>query len=448
MKLIRLSVVLVVMATSLVTAQNTQNPWQIAVGLTMPSVTNDIVYPSTRSISADNFSSAIGLPQASLYRKIYGGLSIGGQLSLGKLTRDNPAEDWDFFSWHAAAKYGFMTDNKFSPYVKAGLYGTTSLRTGADSFSEGTDYSNFGTIGFDYALGENIGAYAEYSIGQIISGPEAGYSLLSVGVSLGFGDGDRDKDGVRDKKDTCPDVPGLKEFKGCPDTDGDGIPDNEDDCPEDAGPAENKGCPDTDGDGVLDKDDDCPEVAGLEELKGCPDADEDGVADKDDKCADVAGPVENEGCPWPDTDGDGVLDKDDACPEEAGSDENGCPQVKNEILQTLNEAGSTIYFAANSSRLMGGKVMDALEEVKAILEANPEGVVIIEGHASEDGSESYNLKLSENRANSVREKLIELGVDAARLEISAMGETSPVGDNTTREGRKESRRVIFKGKQR
>lgn len=392
MKLIRLSLVLAIMATSLVTAQNTQNPWQIAVGLTMPSVTNDIVYPSTRSISADDFSSAIGLPQASLYRKIYGGFSIGGQLSLGKLTRDNPAEDWDFFSWHAAAKYGFNADKKFSPYVKAGLYGTTSLRTGADSFSEGTDYSNFATVGFDYALGENLGAFAEYSLGKINTGPEAGYGLLSVGVSLGFGDGDRDKDGVRDKKDTCPDVPGLKEFKGCPDTDGDGIPDNEDDCPEEAGPAENKGCPDTDG--------------------------------------------------------DGVLDKDDACPEESGSDENGCPQVKNEILQTLNEAGSVIYFAANSARLMGGKVMDALGEVKAILDANPEGIVVIEGHASEDGSESFNLKLSENRANTVREKLIELGVDAARLEISAMGETAPVGDNSTKEGRKESRRVIFKGKQR
>ena len=92
--------------------------------------------------------------------------------------------------------------------------------------------------------------------------------------------------------------------------------------------------------------------------------------------------------------------------------------------------------------------MDALGEVKAILDANPEGIVVIEGHASEDGSESFNLKLSENRANTVREKLIELGVDAARLEISAMGETAPVGDNSTKEGRKESRRVIFKGKQR
>ena len=48
-------------------------------------------------------------------------------------------------------------------------------------------------------------------------------AVISAGLSYDFGVGDRDKDGVNDKKDKCPDVPGLKEFEGCPDTDEDGI---------------------------------------------------------------------------------------------------------------------------------------------------------------------------------------------------------------------------------
>ncbi len=72
-----------------------------------------------------------------------------------------------------------------------------------------------------------------------------------------------DKDGIYDNQDACPEVPGLKQFKGCPDTDGDGIVDASDACPDAAGSVAMNGCPDTDGDGVADKEDACPEVAGL-----------------------------------------------------------------------------------------------------------------------------------------------------------------------------------------
>ena len=108
---------------------------------------------------------------------------------------------------------------------------------------------------------------------------------------------DRDSDAVSDKRDTCPDTPGLWAFKGCPDTDGDGIKDENDECPTAAGPAELNGCPDTDGDGILDKNDQCPTVAGSQKLNGCPDRDNDGIADADDACPDVAGLPEFDGCP-------------------------------------------------------------------------------------------------------------------------------------------------------
>ena len=85
--------------------------------------------------------------------------------------------------------------------------------------------------------------------------------------------------------------------------------------------------------------------------------------------------------------------------------------------------------------------------MKTILNENPEGVVLIQGHASEDGSTEYNLELSRKRAESAKAKLIELGIDAARLEVEAFGEQQPIGDNTTTEGRVKSRRVEFKAKQ-
>lgn len=117
---------------------------------------------------------------------------------------------------------------------------------------------------------------------------------------------DKDQDGVKNRRDKCPEISGPVENKGCPwpDFDGDGVPDKEDQCKEVSGPIENNGCPfpDTDGDGIIDKDDACPTVAG---------------------------PAENNGCPWPDTDGDGILDKDDACPTVPGMPEyNGCPKPK------------------------------------------------------------------------------------------------------------------------
>ena len=95
---------------------------------------------------------------------------------------------------------------------------------------------------------------------------------------------------------------------------------------------------------------------------------------------------------------------------------------------------------------MGSKVMNALEEVKTILMSNPKGVVLIQGHASEDGGSTYNMTLSKSRAESVKSKLIELGIDSSRLEVEAYGETKPKGDNTTPVGRANSRRVEFTAK--
>lgn len=148
------------------------------------------------------------------------------------------------------------------------------------------------------------------------------------GLATFAGCPDTDSDGITDSTDDCPNVAGLASFNGCPDTDGDGIADKNDNCPEVAGAASTNGCPDADGDGIIDIEDQCPNVPGLRGMNGCPDSDNDGIADAEDKCPNEAGKLANGGCPITDTDGDGIADADDGCPDEAGSSATaGCPDT-------------------------------------------------------------------------------------------------------------------------
>ena len=135
---------------------------------------------------------------------------------------------------------------------------------------------------------------------------------------------------------------------------------------------------------------------------GCPDTDNDGIQDSEDNCPEEADPEDNQGCPWPDRDQDGVPDKDDNCPDEAANTDSGCPVVESTIIDALNEAGINILFPADGSELRGTKVLDVVAQVKTNLDENPRGIVLIQGHASEDGSVEYNQALSESRAESVK----------------------------------------------
>jgi OOP family OmpA-OmpF porin len=67
--------------------------------------------------------------------------------------------------------------------------------------------------------------------------------------------------------------------------------------------------------------------------------------------------------------------------------------------------------------------------------------VKITGHTDNVGTHEYNMKLSKRRAEAVREYLISIGVDASKMEVDGEGETQPVADNSTKEGRAKNRRV-------
>lgn len=150
------------------------------------------------------------------------------------------------------------------------------------------------------------------------------YSFAGATLNIRFSRRDEDEDGIPDKEDRCPKIPGSITAKGCPDRDGDGVEDSEDLCPDQNGVKILGGCPDTDQDGIADQDDLCPNGWGPECTGGCPDVDEDCISDNLDECPTQCGVAYAGGCP--DTDGDKIRDLEDWCPLLAGlSWKGGCP---------------------------------------------------------------------------------------------------------------------------
>ncbi len=330
-------------------------------------------------------------------------------------------------------------NKKFEFYGEAGL--------GLYLFDNTNNYTSNFNFGVDYKLNNTLSlsfkGATKTTLGEVSDKLDRGHIIYMLGLTV-RAKIDRDFDGVEDKKDVCPDIPGLKEFSGCPDLDGDGIPDNKDACPQFKGSESNNGCPDTDADGIIDRDDSCPKIAGSPEMNGCPDTDGDSVADNLDKCPNTSGDPSNNGCPWPDSDNDGVFDKDDACPNEAGvAENNGCPAEPTELIEFVNSSDATIVFKVDSSKInQNGN--NALDKLVALMAQYPKARIIIEGHASSDGSSSYNQKLSDKRSQSLMLYLTEAGVANSRIETVGYGEDKPIEDNATYQGRKANRRAVIK----
>jgi outer membrane protein OmpA-like peptidoglycan-associated protein len=428
-----------------INAQDRSNPWLVSVGFNAVGLQGDLIGSASLSES-DYKSMSFGVPSLSVFRSIYGGLSLGAQFSFNSLKSETNVSDAKFSTIEGALKYGFARDSKVSPFLKAG-FGRTSFGIGSDDgFNAATNATDtyFGGAGLSFKLGDKFDAFVESSYRSTQDAPEGNYFQHVFGVALKFGGVDTDGDGVYDKNDECPDVPGLEEFAGCPDSDGDGIADKIDACPDKAGTVEMNGCPDTDGDGISDIEDACPDQAGTVEMNGCPDSDKDGINDKDDTCPNEPGPIENNGCPWGDMDRDGVPDKDDACPSLGGSaSNNGCPEIPEDIISELLSESSMIQFMASSSVIKGEESKGVLNKIKTILESYPKSEIIVEGYASSDGSKAYNQKLSEARAASVKEALTALGAVGSRISTIGYGEDKPIGDNKRAAGRKINRRVQF-----
>jgi outer membrane protein OmpA-like peptidoglycan-associated protein len=249
------------------------------------------------------------------------------------------------------------------------------------------------------------------------------------------------------------------------DTDGDGCLDDVDKCPtepEDKDGFQDEDCcpdPDNDRDGILDTVDKCPNVPedsdGYQDEDGCPDPDNDrdGIPDTSDRCSnepeDRDGFEDGDGCPDNDNDKDRIADLTDQCPNQpedydGDSDTDGCPDKYKLVVVTKQkiELKQKVFFATAKTRILP-RSYPLLTEVAKVLKDRPEIYVRIEGHTDSRGSNSYNLRLSQGRANSVRTFLVQRGIDPVRMQAMGYGEDRPIASNRTRAGRAMNRRVEF-----
>ncbi len=438
-QLSRLLVVgLLVLASNSIQAQDEDNPWQIGFGV------NAVDFYPTGKVSSfgsqyfnanDHWNILPSVSYVGITRYVGDGISVGVRGSLNRIKKigDLAVDDLSYYGLDGTIKYNFIKNTTIDPFVEIGGGYTWVADIGAGTINGG--------IGANIWMNDNIGFTIQTQYKHSFEDYLLPHFQHMLGLSIKFGGSDTDGDGIYDKDDACPEVPGLEAFNGCPDSDGDGIEDSKDACPNEAGPKELNGCPDSDGDGIADKDDACPNEAGLAALAGCPDADGDGIADKDDQCPNEAGPAENNGCPWPDRDGDGVLDKDDLCPDLPGVVANkGCPELTEAVRKSLNDYAKTILFDTGKATIKE-RSEEVLKNIVAILEEYSYARFSIDGHTDSVGSDALNQKLSEERAYSVMNFLIENGIASNRLEATGYGEARPLADNGTASGRKTNRRV-------
>ena len=243
---------------------------------------------------------------------------------------------------------------------------------------------------------------------------------------------DRDRDGILDADDACPDVPGVRtddpKTNGCP--------------------------PDRDRDGIIDAEDACPDVPGVRtddpKTNGCPsDRDHDGIFDTEDACPDVpgvrTGDPKTNGCP-PDRDNDGIPDALDACPDEPGPanpdpKKNGCPLafVRDNQIQITEQVKFRFGLAVLDP--VSDTVLDAV--LKVMLKHPEIAKIRVEGHTDNKGTVELNKRLSSARAAAVVDWLVKHGIDRAHLSSQGFGFDRPIDTNDTDEGRANNRRVEF-----
>ncbi|MDR2273735.1 MAG: OmpA family protein [Sphingobacterium sp.] len=150
-----------------------------------------------------------------------------------------------------------------------------------------------------------------------------------------------------------------------------------------------------------------------------------------------------------DSDGDGVPDKFDKCPNTpAGTvvDGSGCP-IKFPEQVVTNSATTGAYYAPIQfefdSSVLKTESYGTLDKLaKEIRDAKSS--VTLNGYASSEGSEAYNVSLSKDRANAVKQYLVNAGVSASSINANGYGEANPIASNATEAGRVQNRRVEIK----
>ena len=430
-------------------AQDANNPWGLTIGAHAVDFTSAGNGVFDGFFDTEDYEITPPLSKLSVTRYLGGKFSADLSASIGEVNNKRmKLDDKLFVNAGLGLRYrilGTPTESYwFDPYLRVGAsylnYDYSDIKISKDMpYTMGTgetvneDFEGTkdhfmaqGGVGINFWINENFGinVASDYNFAPTETSNYTDFFQHTAGVIFKFGKQDRDKDGIIDSRDACPDVAGSPEFDGCPDSDGDGIPDNLDQCPKEAGPKENNGCP-------------------------WPDTDNDGLNDKIDQCPKEAGPRENNGCPWPDTDKDGFNDNVDKCPNEPGVAPDGCPkkveerEVVEQKVQNIN-VDFVVEFAINKAVIRSNsnaKLDKKASEIKELLAQYPELTLNIDGYTDNTGRAEYNQQLSERRAQSVVKALEQRGITTGVLTARGFGQDNPKCTNDTPEGRQCNRRV-------
>ena len=189
-----------------------------------------------------------GGPSVSISKLIYKGLYFGTEISINRIKKIEGQDniDFPFYAGEVFVKKTFYFTKKVRPFLKLG-YGISGIDRGL--FEDTIPFNQYFSktlspgLGVQFRITNHFGFEISSSFNKAIDENGITHLRHKASIYLGLGDRDKDGDGVINRKDKCPEIPGLPEFNGCPDNDSDGIPDLEDKCPNQSGEKSNDGCP-------------------------------------------------------------------------------------------------------------------------------------------------------------------------------------------------------------
>lgn len=319
--------------------------------------------------------------------------------------------DFPYYSGEVFLRKTFNNKKRLRPFVKSG-FGISGIDRGL--FGDSIPFSQYfsktlsPSFGAQFRITNHIGIEISSSFNKAIDKKGITHLRHNASLYIGLGDTDKDGDGIINRKDKCPKIPGLPEFNGCPDADSDGIPDPEDKCPEVFGEKAENGC---------------PKVNELSE--------EHEMTVNENKEIQIG------------TESSTFTDNISNMSNQSSDEKADILQEENISKIKIPDDQMLIYFPANSSRVLGKKTIKKLKNVVGILLNEMDLKVLLEGHSSNDGDFTINLNLSQQRANIVRDFLIEEGIESNRISVKALGEDEPIFDNNTTQGRVLNRCVLI-----
>ena len=433
-------------------SQYNENKWIIsasfdAVDLYPTGIKTDAPYYPQGGIFEDLFNVSdhwnFGGPSVSISKLIYKGLYFGTELSINKIKKIEGQDNFDytFYGGQVFLKKTFYSTKKARPFLKLG-YGISGIDRGL--FGETIPFSQYFSktlspgFGVHFRITNNFGFEISSSFNKAIDFGGITHLRHKAAIYIGIGDRDRDGDGIINRKDKCPKIPGLPEFNGCPDNDGDGIPDLEDKCPNEPGVKLNNGCPEKDE--ALDENNLISDKNKELQLGVVSSTFSKNTTNTKEESGNQEVLAENNSM----SNKNKELQLEVVSSAFSKNTTNTKQESNNQISKDISnisflinkklDENRIIYFPAGSIKILGKKNLVKLRGIIKLITNQKDLKVLLEGHSSDDGDSLSNLELSRDRAIIIKQTLIDLGTDPGRIKIKVLGEEEPIFDNKSTNG--------------